>query len=278
MKLRDVAVYTTLLGLPVALFLLPRTKAEPIPIPENATLYMHIKHAPPYPLTAGKVQQIYSTIQSANKTGLDIGLEPQVSADWATQLAYYSECGDIPVMLNVLTSDDSLQLSTQQIQEAIDVCNVRWLRFHEAVSYYFPFPTTYVDSILEFARAKGIPIFWNEWNIYTYPFIASIIQNYRDVVAVSFGTNSNQVEPPQGYALLSQFQRRGASVQSWYWWERNGRQSGYELTMPPTLMREHTREAFSAGCEVVQYEPYAYFFTNENPKSTLTDVLNQPYI
>jgi hypothetical protein len=94
------------------------------------------------------------------------------------------------------------------------------------------------------------------------------------MVAVSFGTNSNQVEPVDGFALLNRFQRRAASVQSWYWWERNGRQNGYELTMPTELMRTHTSQAFQAGCEIVQYEPFSYFFENEFPKSTLSAVLN----
>lgn len=271
MKLLDVAIYAGIVVFPIVISLLPRA---PQPIPENAILYMHIKHAPPYPATMGKVRQIYNTIQSVNRTGLSIGLEPQVVADWATQLEYYKECGDIPVMLNVLTSDDAVQLSIQQIQEAMNVCNVRWLRFHEAVSYFNPFPTTYVNEVMAFAQATGVPIFWSEWDIYTFPFIASVIQNYQDVVAVSFGTNGVSVEPAEGFALLSQFQRRGASVQSWYWWEKNGRQDGSELNMPPALMRQHTSEAFQAGCEVVQYEPYAYFFSNETPRTTLSTVLN----
>jgi len=43
--------------------------------------------------------------------------------------------------------------------------------------------------------------------------------------------------------------------------------------MPPELMVQHTQEAFGAGCEVVQYEPFGYFFNNETPKSTLATVL-----
>lgn len=291
MKLRDVALYSGLIGLPLAFFLLPR--ASPQPIPQTATIFMHIRHSPPYPVTLGKVRQIYSTIQSANKTGLNIGFEPQVLyTDWATQLAYYTEIGDIPVMLNVFTSDDALQLTTDQISQIMAVCNVKYLRFHEALSYFQPnytgqpFPTDYARSILAFAKTNGIPVFWNEWDVRfwdatdltQYPKIQTVIAGYEDNVAVSFGTNNNWLEPAQGYQLLQQFQRKGASVQSWYWWERNGRQTGYELTMPPYLMRQHTQEAFSAGCEVVQYEPYAYFFTNENPKASLSAVLNGLYV
>lgn len=267
MKPRDLIV-PALLSIPFITYFMGQASA----IPTNATIYMHIKHAS-YSNTLGKVRQIYNEVLKANKTGLNIGLEPQCVADWATQLTYYKECGDIPVMLNVLTSDDAVQLSIQQIEEAMSVCNVKWLRFHEPISYFNPFPITYVNEIMAFARAKGVPIFWNEWNIYTFPVIAGIIQGYRDVVAVSFGTNSNQVEPVDGFALLSSFQRKAASVQSWYWWERNGQQEGYQYTMPPELMRLHTQQAFQAGCEIVQYEPFAYFFDAENPKSTLSGVI-----
>jgi len=257
-------------GVALGLFLLNRASAVAV----SPKLYFHIKHdASGYPNTLGKVRQIYNSIQAVNKTGYGIGLEPQCTADWNTQLAYLSECANIPVMLNVFTSDDNLQLSTEQIAQAMAVCSVKYLRFHEVCSYYHPFPTEYARSILAFARERNVPVFWNEWDVNQYNTIASVIQGYEDLVAVSFGTNNNWLEPAQGFQLLQRFQRRAASVQSWYWWERSGRQPGYEYTMPPELMVEHTQEAFQAGCEIVQYEPFGYFFDNEIPKSTLATVL-----
>lgn len=242
-------------------------------LPTNATLYIHIKHASPYPNTLGKVRQIYSQILNANRSGMNVGLEPQCTADWTTQKAYFQECDNIPVMLTVFSSDGAYQLTPSQIDEAIVLCNVKWLRFHEALSYFSPFPTDYAISILELAKQRGIPVFWNEWDVNQYTNLASIISGYEDNVAVSFGTNNNWLEPAQGYELLQRFQRRGASVQSWYWWERNGRQEGYQYTMPPELMRLHTQQAFQAGCEVVQYEPFGYFFDEAVPKTTLANVL-----
>ena len=258
-------------GITLGLFLLSRTVSAAV----SPRLYFHIKHvASGYPNTLGKVRQIYDSIQAVNRTGYGIGLEPQCTADWNTQLTYLRECSGIPVMLNVFTSDDTLQLSIDQIAQAMAVCpTVRYLRFHEVCSYYQPFPTEYVRSILAFARANNVPIFWNEWDVNRYDAIAYVIQGYEDIVAVSFGSNNNWLEPVQGFQLLQRFQRRAASVQSWYWWERNGRVDGYELTMPPALMIQHTQEAFQAGCEVVQYEPFGYFFDNETPKSTLASVL-----
>lgn len=271
------------LGIGLALtgtYLYVKSKPKPPPPPQPATtLFFHIKHADPYPYTLGKVQQIYSTITAANNTGRTIGLEPQCTGDWLTQLQYLQECGDIPVMLNVLTSDDSVMLTIDQIAQAMDVCNVQCIRFHEALSYFQPFPLEYVLSVLAFAKANNISVFWNEWDVNQYPTLASIIAaGYEDTVIVSFGTNNNWLEPSQGYQLLQQFQRKGASVQSWYWYERNNRIPGTEMLMPPELMVQFTSEAFLAGCEIVQYEPFGYFFDNEVPITTLTDVLSVPQI
>ena len=254
----------------LALFFLIRTVRANTP----PKIYFHIKHDDSgYPNTIGKIHQIYDIIKAANKTGYNIGLVPQSGSDWDKQLDYLSETDNIPIMLNVFTSDDNIQLSTEQILQATNVSSVQYFRFHEVCSSYDPLPIDYIKSILALARQMNIPIFWNEWNTNCYDTIADIIQGYEDLVTVSFGTNNNWLEPTEGYQLLQRFQRRGASVQSWYWWERNDRQPGYEYTMPPELMAQHTQEAFQAGAEVVQYEPFGYFFNNEVPKSTLAAVL-----
>lgn len=267
MKLREVALdLAIILASPViALSMLTASASAP------TKLFFHIKHGDPYPNTLGKVQQIVSAIRAVNKTGLGIGLMPQATPD--TLMAYYAECGSTPVMLTAFSSDGE-KLTLEQINAIMSVCNVQWLRFHEILSAYSPFPTDYVLSVLELAKQRHVPVFWNEWNTYTYPDLANIIKGFEDNVAVSFGTNSDQYEPVDGFALLQRFQRRAASVQSWYWWERNGRQDGYEFTMPPELMVQHTQQAFQAGCEIVQYEPFGYFFNNDaTPRVTLEGVI-----
>ena len=255
----------------IALLLLIR-RVSAVAVPPK--LYFHIKHVSSgYPNTLGKVREIYESIQAVNRTGYNIGLEPQCTADWNTQLSYLRECANIPVMLNVFTSDDNLQLSINQIAQAMSICPVRYFRFHEVFSYYQPLPVEYVKSVLAFARNVNVPIFWNEWDVNAYDTIANVIRGYEDMVAVSFGTNSGYYEPAEGFQFLQRFQRRAASVQSWYWWERNGRLPGSENYMPPELMVQHTQEAFEAWCEIVQYEPFGYFFSDETPKSTLAAVL-----
>lgn len=240
----------------------------------NGKLYFHVKHKPPTINTMGKLQEIYSKIINTRNASL-IGLEPECVTDWNSQLTYLSECKDIPIMLTVFSSDGALKLSLSKIEEAMSAANVTCLRFHEVISYYGSanFPVGYARSIIALAKARNIPVFWNEWNIYTHQQISDVITGFENNVMISFGTNSNQVEPQEGYRLLQRFKRKAASVQSWYWWERHGRANGTEMQMPPELMVQHTREAFQAGCELVQYEPSWYFFNNENPKPALSAVL-----
>lgn len=305
MKLRNFIVPALVSSIPIAAYLISRASATPIPIPQDASLYMHIKHQDPYPRTLGSVQKIYNDVLMANRTGRGIGLEPQIIGDFPTQKAFYQECGEIPTCMTMFSSDLALQHTLSELDELISVTqNLRMFRFHEVLAYYDPnnpswakpFPLTYCRSLLQYAKDKNIPVFWNEWDINAFtnpPYdveghtrystsVKEIITGYEDNVIVSYGTNGTFLkpdgvtyyEPAEIYQLyLQQFQRRGASVQSWYWWERNGRQNGYEFLMPPELMRLHTIQAFQAGCEMVQYEPFGYFFNVSYPKITLSGVL-----
>ena len=99
----------------------------------------------------------------------------------------------------------------------------------------------------------------------------------NDNVFVSFATNNQHIEPFEGFQLLKQFKHKGASIQSWYWWERNGRTDGLERLMPADLVRQHTAQAFSAGVEVVQFEPMWYFFANNKPSSELEEILKSAF-
>lgn len=274
----DLLGIAALASIPVALTL-ARGNPPPPPPPLDAQLFFHIKNDPASGLvTKGKVAQIYQAIQNFNVTDFEVGLQPQCVTDWAAELEYLSEFQNIPVMLSVFTSDNAYQMGLGQILDAMAVCPVKYLRFHEVMAYYrdvLPEKLPYIQSVLAFSRDYGIPIFWNEWDVNSYPQIKEIIQGYEDNVLVSFGTNCNWVEPVDGYQLLQQFRRRAASVQSWYWWERNGRVDGYELTMPPELMAQHTQQAFLAGCEIVQYEPYSYFFMySGSPKTSLPQMFS----
>jgi hypothetical protein len=222
-------------------------------------------------------------MQALNKTGKELGLQPYCTDEWSTQKDYLMEYGDIPVMLTAMSSDSLAEtswkrLELDEIEEATETCNVRYIRLHEIMSYHhsnnMEFPFAYVKKVLALSVRKKIPVFWNEWDTTKYPEIKRIINKN---VVMSFATNNEYMEPVDGYKLLSPFKHKGASVQSWYWWERNGRQNGYELLMPPELMRQHTCEAFDARCEVIQYEPMGYFIKDWKPVDALKEILAKQY-
>lgn len=266
----DILGIGALASIPAALLLASKRGQQQ----KSAQLFFHVKNDPIYgPVTKGKVSEIYSSIRSYDSTPFNCGLQPQSATSWEEELEYLTEFKSIPTMLTVFASDNAYQMGVSQIAEAIEVCQVQYLRFHEVLAYYWDVLSEkmpYIRSVLGFARDNKIPVFWNEWNVNLYPTLSEIIEGYEDCVTVSFGTNCNWLEPVEGYRLLQAFPRKAASVQSWYWWERNNRVDGYELTMPPELMAQHTLEAFTYGCEVVQYEPYNYFFDwNAHAKSSL---------
>lgn len=244
------------------------------------TIFVSLKYR--FPELKGQVQRLYNDIQTVNKTGRKIGLQPYCTDEWNIQREYLAEYNEIPVMLNVMSSDSLAEttwgnLTLEQIEEAIEICNIAYLRFHEIMSYCEGnFPLEYVKDVLKLSLRKKIPVFWNEWDTTKYSSMRKIINDAgAHNVVVSFATNNEYMEPIEGYKLLRQFKHKGASVQSWYWWERNGRQKGYELLMPTDKMRQHTSEAFDADCEVVQYEPMGYFVRDWKPIDTMEEILKK---
>lgn len=290
-----------LAGLGAAVIMLTRGKpSQPLVEPK---LYFHIKQDYDYgwPTTKGHVAEIYQEIVDANSTKYNVGLQPHiVASNWQDSLDYYVECADFPLMVTALASDGAQQLTLEQLDDIFGVCgdNVKYIRIHEAIAYFDPnnpywgkpFPSLYVAELLDYVKKKNIPVFWSEWDIYSYfndigryqVSLEQLIEGYENNVAVSFGTNGTHPKDGGGYyepveifdSYLQMFQRKAASIQSWYWWQRNGQIDGYELTMPPYLMAEHTEQAFKAGCEVIQYEPYNYFFNNITPKPSLSQMLH----
>lgn len=242
------------------------------------TIFFSLKYE--LPQLKGQIKNLYDQIQEKNKTGRIIGFQPYCTNEWEVQSEYLMEYGDIPVMLNVISSDSLSEtswkkLELNQIEEAIEICNVKYLRFHEIASYFEnDFPIEYIKGVLALSAKKKIPVFWNEWDTTKYLMIKDLV---NENVVVSFATNNQYIEPSEGFNLLKQFKHKGASVQSWYWWERNGRIDGLEFLMPADLMRQHIVQAFNFGCEVVQFEPMGYFFTNNKPNSFLEEILKNAF-
>ena len=130
-----------------------------------------------------------------------------------------------------------------------------------------PFPTAYVTSILEFCRANGLKLFWAEWKVETFKSIQTYIKGYEDIVTVSFSTNSGDLEPADGFMQVSiMFQHWGGSVQAWYWTTRYGSDP---LNMPISLLIQQVLSAKNIGAEILQFEPYWYFFDNGQANENL---------
>jgi hypothetical protein len=181
-------------------------------------------------------------------------------------------------MLDVFCGGDgntsTPMLSTKDISDAIAVSNVRYLRFSEVISWHLehpeqPFPLSYVRGVLDFCRVNNLKLFWTEWKLDTFAMLKNYIEGYEDTVIVSFSTNSGDCEPSEGFTQLSQnFACWGASVQAWYWDTR-----GLKLMdMPSVLIAEHALFAKTLGAQVIEFEPYWYFFDNGQVNDSLKSV------
>ena len=94
------------------------------------------------------------------------------------------------------------------------------------------------------------------------PFISPFL-TIRPVFSL---TNSGEAEPAFGFLDLDEmFEHWGASIQPWYWDTRYDEEL---LDMPIKLILLHTLLAESTGAEIIQFEPYWYFFNYENGEIT----------
>lgn len=181
----------------------------------------------------------------------------------------------IPIMLHVFGGGEGTaptpMLSISEIEDALAVANVRYLAFGEVISWHIennqPFPIEYVTQVIEFAKDNGLQVFWSEWkndfppDDMVFQAIQTYIQGYENTVIVSFSTNSGELEPGAAFLYLDDtFKHWGASVQSWYWNTHTGENPA---DMPASLLVQHTLIASYVGAEIVEFEPYWYFFDGD---------------
>jgi peptidoglycan hydrolase CwlO-like protein len=229
----------------------------------------------------------YNQILSLNNGKYNVLLLPEYQGhlNWTEELAWlganFGGKNGIPIMLDVFgggnTSTPTPMLSIDEIYAAMATCNVKYLRFAEVTSWHMEnsqfFPTAYVTSILEFCRANNLKLFWTEWktdalpNVKTFTAIQTYITVCEDLVTVSFSTNSQDLPPSEGFTKISQmYQNWGASIQAWYWTTKTGSDL---MDMPPSLLIQHALTAKNTGAQILQFEPYWYFFDNGQPNENL---------
>ena len=235
------------------------------------------------------VTDVYQQILTANNnTYPNILLFPTYAGTWEDELAWltnnFGGANGIPIMLEVfysvnLTENPVCSLTTTQISAAMEVCNVKWLRFAEVVSrhieYNLTFPDEYVKTILSFCRDHNLKLFWTEWKAGTFEEIKTYISGFENITTVSFSTNSGEMEPADGFAHVKDlFLHWGGSVQSWYWetWLREKNGDGpideeESRNMPIQLIIDHALLCRKMGAEVIQFEPYWYFFGDTDGKA-----------
>ena len=66
------------------------------------------------------------------------------------------------------------------------------------------------------------------------------------------------------------FSHWGASIQTWYWDTRYNESNNrtIEQDMPISLLIQHALAAKNIGAEIIQFEPYWYFFNPETGELT----------
>lgn len=232
---------------------------------------------------------VYNQLLILNNNTYEILLMPEYMGhqNWTEELNWIAETfggpDGIPLMLCVAGGGENPQeltpkLTTEQIQAALEAANIKWIRIAEACSWHLEnkqeFPTKYVTDLLEFAKTNNLKVFWTEWkndypdkNHETFNAIKNTIQGYEDIVWVSFSTNSGELEPADGFLKIKddEFTHIGASVQAFYYDTR-----GHDLmTMPPSLLLEHTLAAKGIGTEIIQFEPYWYFWSDGEANDNL---------
>jgi len=255
------------------------------------TLVYHIgEHTEAYPpvVHVPNVGAVYQQILAANGGKYpNVLLLPVYNghlSGWSEEKAWIiNNFAGIPIMLEVFAStggEAAYQLTTEQIQEILDAgIDVKYVRIFEVMSYFtlpeFPSQEEYMIELLTFCKNNGIKVFWSEWSAWCLSdgieLIRGIIEGFEDIVTMGFGTNSEDLEPKEGFELLKRlgFEHWGGSVQAWYWDTRhNSTWSGYEypsgldylLNMPVAWMVTHANECRDLGGQLIQFEPYWYFF------------------
>lgn len=179
-----------------------------------------------------------------------------------------------PVFEGGFNSNPNLMQGVDQIIRAIaSGVDVRMVRLAEIVSWHMDnnqtFPSEYVKGILDYCKQRGLPVLWSEWKISddAMEIWMEALEGYEDIVTVTFQTNDEFDQPIIGYMKVNGFPHWGASVQAWYYETQD---LGRMEDMPARLMGWHAMLAKNMGAELIQIEPYWYFFDDGEPMQQFT--------
>jgi len=226
----------------------------------------------------------YSQVLKLNNGTYEVLLLPEYKGNlnWTETFAWLkSNFSGIPISLSIFEGGPNeapnLRLAVAEIWDAVSALDVRELRIGEIVSWHIehglPFPVDWVRGVLNFARLADLRVVWSEWKVGDHVFhqVNTYIDGFEDIVTVAFQTNSGDLEPAQGFELVSDlFPHWGGSIQSWYW---DTRKQGNETAMPASLFVQHALEAGNMGAETLQFEPYWYLFENGEPNENLKTLM-----
>lgn len=190
----------------------------------------------------------------------------------------------IPICLSVFEGgtdkwpNPNVKLTTEEIEQAMAVSDVGMVRFAEMISWYMAvneklpnvtYPIDEVRSVLEFCRSNNLKVIWSEWKISynVLPFLNRTISGFEDIVTFVYQTNNECNEPFIGYLYASQFEHWGASVQSWYVDQETGEDRD-DLDIETVV--KYAKWGKNMGAEIVQFEPYWYFFVDGEPLETIS--------
>ena len=202
--------------------------------------------------------------------------------NWNETLQWIStNFAGVPICLPVFEGGDeklpnpNVKLTIAEIEEAMAVSDVRMVRFAEVISWYMSIapqnatpPIDEIRGVLEFCRSKNLKVLWNEWKISfdVLPWLNRTLSGFEDIVTFAYQTNNEFNEPFIGYLYATQFEHWGGSVQSWYVDKETG-EDRYDLPIEKVV--EYAKFAKNMGAELIQFEPYWYFFDEGEPLETM---------
>jgi len=218
------------------------------------------------------------------------GKEVWVIPEWEGNFNLTARCGwleenftGIPVVIDPFEGGDNptpnVMLSTADLKQIMSVANVTAIRFPEVLSWYMRanethpvnIPIAWIHDMFDFAISKNLKIYWSEWklgnDIETLTNVT--LAGYEDKITYLYQTNNQYQHPLIGYSYAHEFPHWGASVQSWYVNDQNETKSD----LPIETVKEYAMLARNMGAEIIQFEPYWYFFDNSGAPRKVTHVL-----